>query len=118
VAGGATLDFDPGTYILDRGDLTVSGNSGTGVTLVLTSRTGSNYGAIDIRTGSTIEITAPALGASAGIPGSLFGLMEISRPPATPSTAEAARISTMRFICLAGTSNIPENHPPPLDAAS
>jgi hypothetical protein len=69
VAGGATLDFDPGTYILDRGDLTVSGNSGTGVTLVLTTRTGSNYGAIDIRTGSTIEITAPALGASAGIPG-------------------------------------------------
>ncbi len=72
VAGGATLNLDPGTYILDRGNFTVSGNStvnGTGVTLVLTSRTGSNYGAIDIRAGSTIEITAPALGASAGIPG-------------------------------------------------
>jgi hypothetical protein len=72
VAGGAALNLDPGTYILDRGNFTVSGNgtvNGTGVTLVITSRTGSHYGAIDIRTGSTVEITAPALGASAGIPG-------------------------------------------------
>jgi hypothetical protein len=72
VAGGATLNLDPGTYILDRGDVTVRGNgtvNGTAVTLILTSRTGSNYGAIDIRTGSTIEIAAPTLGASAGIPG-------------------------------------------------
>jgi hypothetical protein len=75
VAGGATLSLDPGTYILDRGNFTVSRDSavnGTGVTIVLTSRTGSNYGAIDIRAGSTIEITAPALGASAGIPGIAF----------------------------------------------
>jgi hypothetical protein len=72
VAGGATLNLDPGTYILDRGNFTVRGNgtvNGTGVTLVLTSRTGSNNGAIDIRGGSTIEITAPARGATAGIPG-------------------------------------------------
>jgi hypothetical protein len=72
VAGGATLSLDPGTYILDRGNFAVGGNStvnGTGVTLVLTSRTGSNYGAINIRAGSTVTITAPALGAAAGIPG-------------------------------------------------
>jgi hypothetical protein len=72
VAGGATLNLDPGTYILDRGNFTVSGNStvnGTGVTLILTSHTGSDYGTVDIRAGSTIEITAPALGATAGILG-------------------------------------------------
>jgi hypothetical protein len=72
VAGSATLNLDPGTYILDRGNFSISGSStvnGTGITLVLTSRTGSNYGAIDIRAGSRIEITAPALGASSGIPG-------------------------------------------------
>src|SRR5262249_49625984 len=54
VAAGATLNLDPGTYILDRGNFAVSGNStvnGTGVTLILTSRTGSNYGVIDIRAG-------------------------------------------------------------------
>ena len=72
VAGGATLNLEPGTYILDRGNFVVSGNStvsGTNVTLILASRTRSDYGAIDIRAGSTIEVTAPALGAAAGIPG-------------------------------------------------
>ncbi len=72
VAGGAVLNLYPGTYILDRGNFAVSGNStvsGTGVTLILTSRTRSNYGVIDIRAGSTIEVTAPARGAVAGIPG-------------------------------------------------
>ena len=50
----------------------VGGNStirGTGVTLILTSRIHSDYGTIDIRAGSNIEMTAPALGAVAGIPG-------------------------------------------------
>lgn len=72
VAGGATLDLDPGTYILDRGNFAVSGNStvrGTGVTLILTSRTRSDYGAIDVRAGSTIMVSAPTLGAATGIPG-------------------------------------------------
>ncbi len=72
VAGGATLNLDPGTYILDQGDFAVSGHStvnGAGVTLILTSRNGSNYGTIDIRGGSTITISAPAGAAAAGIPG-------------------------------------------------
>ena len=42
---------------------------GQEVTLILTSRTRSSYGSIDIRPGSTIEVTAPAFGAAAGIPG-------------------------------------------------
>jgi hypothetical protein len=72
VAGGATLNLDPGTYTLDQGNFAVSGNStvnGAGVTLILTSRSGSNYGTIDIRGGSTISISAPASAATAGIPG-------------------------------------------------
>ena len=72
VAGGATLNLDPGTYILDRGNFAVSGDStvsGAGVTLILTSRTRSDHGAIDIHAGSTIELAAPALGAATGIPG-------------------------------------------------
>jgi hypothetical protein len=72
VSDGATLNLDPGTYILDRGNFTVSRDStvnGTGVSLLLTSHTRSNYGAVDIRAGSRIELTAPALGATAGIPG-------------------------------------------------
>jgi hypothetical protein len=87
VAAVATLSLGPVNYTLDRGNFTVRGNgtvNGTSVTLVLTSRTGSNYGAIDIRTGSTTEITAPALGDGAGIPGIAIGSMEMNRPPAMP----------------------------------
>ena len=54
------------------GNFMVSDNStfsGQGVTLILTSRTRPSYGAIDIRPGSTIGVTAAALGAAAGIPG-------------------------------------------------
>jgi hypothetical protein len=72
VAGGATLNLDPGTYILDRGNFTVSDNSvvnGTGVTLILTSGTGWDYGVIDLRAGSSVTVTAPARGAAVGIPG-------------------------------------------------
>ena len=73
IAGGSrSLNLEPGIYILDRGNFVVSDNStvgGQGVTLILTSRTRSSYGAIDIRPGSTSGVTAPALGAAAGIPG-------------------------------------------------
>jgi hypothetical protein len=87
VAGGATLNLDPGTYILDRGNFAVSGNStvrGTGVTLILTSRTRSNYGAVDIRAGSTIEVTAPEVGAAAGVPG--IAIWVDGHAPATSDT--------------------------------
>jgi hypothetical protein len=72
VASGATLNLDPGAYILDQGNFSVSGNAtvkGTGVTIILTSRSGLNYGTVDIRNGSTIAISAPVGGAAAGIPG-------------------------------------------------
>ena len=72
VTGGATLNLEPGTYILDRGNFAVGGDSivnGTGVTIILTSHTGSSYGTIAIRAGSAIAISAPALGAPAGVPG-------------------------------------------------
>ena len=72
VSGGASLTLSPGTYILDRGSLSVSGNStisGQGVTIVLTSSTGSNYGAISISGGATVTLSAPTKNATLGIPG-------------------------------------------------
>ncbi len=72
VAGGATLNLAPGGYILDQGNFAVSGSAtvrGTGVTIILTSRNGSNYGTVDIRGSSTIAISAPVDGAAGGIPG-------------------------------------------------
>src|SRR5271165_144296 len=75
VAGGATLNLEPGTYILDQGNFAVDDGSavnGAGVTIILTSRNGSDYGRIDIRSGSTIAISAPSVGAAAGTPGVAF----------------------------------------------
>jgi hypothetical protein len=39
--------------------------NGSGVTLILASRTRSDYGAIDLRAGSTIKVTAAARASSA-----------------------------------------------------
>ena len=70
----------------------VSGSStvsGTDLTLILTSRTCSDYGEIDIRAGSTIEVTAPALGAAEGIPG--IAIWVDGHAPAASDTFEGGR---------------------------
>ncbi len=72
VNGGGTLNLNPGTYIMDGGNFDVEGNgtvNGTGVTIILTSSTGSNYGIVKLAGGSIVSITAPTAGATAGIPG-------------------------------------------------
>ena len=69
---GSTLNLAAGTYILDQGNLQVNGGAtltGTGVTIILTSSTGSNYGSVTINGGATVTLTAPASGATAGTPG-------------------------------------------------
>ena len=79
-------------YILDRSNSVVSGSStvsGTDLTPILTSRTRSDYGEIDIRAGSTIEVTAPALGAAEGIPG--IAIWVDGHAPAASDTFEGGR---------------------------
>jgi hypothetical protein len=118
---GATLHLDPGTYILDRGDFVVGANgtvSGTDVTLILTSRTSSNYGAIDFHAGSTIELTAPARPAAAGIPGSAIWVD--GNVPATSDTfggGSTQNVNGALYLPVGGL-NIPEAHPSPPAAVS
>ncbi len=67
---GAVVTLNPGVYYLDQGSLTVNGGAtlqGSGVTLVFTSSTGSNYATANIAGGATINLTAPTSGATAGI---------------------------------------------------
>jgi hypothetical protein len=62
--------MNPGTYYVDRGKFSVSGGSavrGTGITIVLTSSTGSNYATVDISGSSTVNLTAPSSGTLSGI---------------------------------------------------
>lgn len=74
--GSGTLNLLPGIYYLDRA--TLSSNNGTincptcvagvsGVTIILTSSTGSNWSTVSFSGNSTIDLTAPNTGPTAGI---------------------------------------------------
>ena len=70
VNAGATMTLNPGIYYIDRGSFTVNGGAtvtGTGVTIVFTSSTGSDYASVSINGGATINLTAPTDGPTAGI---------------------------------------------------
>jgi hypothetical protein len=70
LGAGAIVAMNAGTYYLDRGSLSMSGSSslsGTGVTLVFTSSTGSNYASANLAGGAAINITAPTSGTLSGI---------------------------------------------------
>lgn len=74
VNAGANLTLSPGVYYMDRGSLSVAGNAtitGTGVTIVFTSSTGSNWATASISSNANINLTAPSTGPTAGIV--LFG---------------------------------------------
>ena len=67
---GAQVTMRPGIYFLDRGDLTVNGGStlnGTGVTLVFTSSTASNWATATINGNANVNLTPPTSGPTAGI---------------------------------------------------
>ena len=74
--GSATLNLLPGIYYFDRASL--STNNGTiqcptcaagvsGVTLIFTSSTGSNYKSMDFSGNATINLIAPPAGPTAGM---------------------------------------------------
>jgi Flp pilus assembly protein TadG len=74
VSGGAAITMSPGVYIIDRGtfDIGSSGGgggsiTGTGVTIVLTSSTGSDYATASINGGTNVTLTAPTTGSTAGL---------------------------------------------------
>ena len=71
VTGNGNLTMSPGTYIIDGGSFSVSGNSTInaplGVTIILTSSSGSNYATASISGGADVTITAPTSGALKGL---------------------------------------------------
>jgi Putative Flp pilus-assembly TadE/G-like len=65
LTGGSSLTLPAGIYVIDGGGVTVSGNSsisGNGVSIILTSSSGSNDGTVSIAGGSTVSLneTTPA----------------------------------------------------------
>lgn len=70
VSAQANVTLNPGTYYMDQGSFSVAGGgtiTGTGVTLVLTSSSGSNYATIAISGGAVVSLTAPSSGPLSGI---------------------------------------------------
>jgi hypothetical protein len=74
ISGSGTVTFNPGVYVIDKGDLNISGsgtiNATGGVTFIVTRRSGQSAGDIGGVSASgtgPINIRAPATGPSAGI---------------------------------------------------
>jgi Flp pilus assembly protein TadG len=70
VNAGAALTLNPGVYIIDRGSFSVNGGgtvNGSGVTLIFTSSTGSNWANVTINGNAVVNLTAPIGGATAGL---------------------------------------------------
>jgi Flp pilus assembly protein TadG len=73
--GSATLNLAPGIYFLDRSNLSTNNGTincplciaGAGVTIILTSSTGSNWSTIHFSGNSTVDLTAPSTGPTAGM---------------------------------------------------
>ena len=65
----ASLTLGPGVYVIDRGSLSMSGQTTltSGTTIVLTSSTSSGYATTNITGGASVSITAPTSGATAGL---------------------------------------------------
>ena len=70
VSGAASVTMQPGVYIINQGTFNVSNGAsltGTGVTIVLTSSTGSNYATANISGDGQVALTAPTSGSTSGI---------------------------------------------------
>ena len=71
LSGGASLTLNPGIYVINSGNFNLSGgttfNATGGVTIVLTSSTGSNYATANISGGANVNITAPTSGPTGGL---------------------------------------------------
>ncbi len=80
VNAGATVNLQPGLYIIDGGGLTVVGGgtvTGTGVTFYFTGVNDNNgnaksYAGVNIASNSTVTLTSPCDSSAGGIAGMLF----------------------------------------------
>jgi hypothetical protein len=67
---GMTFNMSPGVYFVDRGTFQPAGGvtlNGTGVTIVLTSSTGSNYATTSMGNGAYVNLAAPTTGTLQGL---------------------------------------------------
>ena len=105
INAGATLTLSPGIYFLDRGSLNVNGGGslvGTGVTLIFTSSTGTNYATASINGNATINLTAPNSGPTAG----LVVFLDRNAPVGTSITLNGGSTQTLGGAIYAPTGAV------------
>jgi hypothetical protein len=106
-----TAILEAGIYVIDGGDFSiVSGGkvSGTGVTLILTSHTGADYGAVSIAGGGTVDIGAASSGPTAGmafwLDGAAKGGNTDNFTAASSQSITGAVYGAKRSVVFAGSS--------------
>ena len=107
ISAGESITMNAGTYIIDEGDFFVAGNSsvtGTGVTIILTSNSGSSYGSIDITGGGTVALTAPTDAADP-----FRGILFFQDPGAPASNSINSSITGGSEVNLGGAIYLPNN---------
>ncbi|MBF0356878.1 MAG: hypothetical protein HQL43_16750 [Alphaproteobacteria bacterium] len=65
-----TLNLGPGTYVINKGTFSLNAGAsltGTGVTFILTSTSGSDYAKFDLNGSASVNLTAPSTGTYAGV---------------------------------------------------
>ncbi len=66
----AVVAMNPGVYIIDRGSFNAAAGAkitGNGVTIILTSSTGSSYSTITVNGGATVTLSAMTTGSTSGL---------------------------------------------------
>ena len=105
INAGATLTLNPGIYFLDRGSLNINGGGslvGTGVTLIFTSSTGTNYATASINGNATVNLTAPNSGPTAG----LVVFLDRNAPVGTSITLNGGSTQTLGGAIYAPTGAV------------
>ena len=95
ITAGASVTFQPGTYILNGGGLSVGGNStiqGTGVTFYNTARGKYTYGAVTIAGGTLGFLSAPTSGP-------MEGMLFFQDRTITPKSGQSSNV-------ISGSSNL------------
>jgi hypothetical protein len=70
LSANAQVTLNPGIYYIDHGDFSMNGGAtmtGTGVTLIFTSSTMSNWPKVTVNGGATVNLTPPTTGPTAGV---------------------------------------------------
>jgi len=85
MSSGGTVKMTPGVYVINGGTFSVQGGTALtatgGVTIVLTG-SGSNWASVSIGNGTTVTLSAPTTGATAGL--------VFFQDPATPNSSAYA----------------------------